>query len=499
MNQGAKHGQVKQGTGWQNISGLIAIVAFFAAYAIYYWPELACYCGRSGDFALIELEVEKAKHFAALLGPYSRYHFNHPGPIYFYTLAAIGSLLPGIECPTSFAQLIINCVFLTWTTYLLGALGVPRFRIFLMVAIFVMACLLGRDDFLHFIWNPAAIVFPAFLFFIASAGVLSGRRDFLLPQLLSFSFAVQTHLGALPVLGSILTVSWAVYLRRRPQAPGELRHWLILALVTFLLFSAPLYEFVTNPQSSNLYRILNFGAQATAEHSLTESIQYIARFYLSPLRLRVSPYTILMPVFFLIAIMSKHFEKGSWERHFRLVWILGTLASIAAATRISGRQYHYLIWYQNGLVAIFYGLVISSLPNKILTGINGCKGIKPLTIAAGCLALLFLTLQNPPEVKSCKATPELNLPLEHDTLYRLHFSERRYWPNVAFYALKLYRAGIPICISEEWAFMFGRDLICKDTTGASSTKSRVLSIGGEEAPPGFTKLRPGLYLSESKS
>jgi hypothetical protein len=38
----------------------------------------------TGDAATLELRTLHAAHGAQLLGPYSRFHWNHPGPMFFY-------------------------------------------------------------------------------------------------------------------------------------------------------------------------------------------------------------------------------------------------------------------------------------------------------------------------------------------------------------------------------------------------------------------------------
>src|SRR5215472_15764047 len=40
-----------------------------------------------GDYAGLELGARQAWHGKMLLGPYSRFGFSHPGPLYFYLLA----------------------------------------------------------------------------------------------------------------------------------------------------------------------------------------------------------------------------------------------------------------------------------------------------------------------------------------------------------------------------------------------------------------------------
>src|SRR4051794_25828124 len=38
----------------------------------------------TGDYAVLELYTRLAMHGEQRLGPYSRFHFQHPGPAYFY-------------------------------------------------------------------------------------------------------------------------------------------------------------------------------------------------------------------------------------------------------------------------------------------------------------------------------------------------------------------------------------------------------------------------------
>ena len=42
-----------------------------------------------GDIGVTELYVELASHARLLVGPYSRFHWHHPGPLYFYLQAPL--------------------------------------------------------------------------------------------------------------------------------------------------------------------------------------------------------------------------------------------------------------------------------------------------------------------------------------------------------------------------------------------------------------------------
>ena len=134
-----------------------------------------------GDSAVNALQIDNAKHGTEIYGNYSRYHFNHPGPVLFYADAAgelilrdwlkvvpspnnahlLASLLVQVAC-FSLALAIMHCWFDSW--------------------IFLSAALLA--GLWHFsqvpgsfnsIWPPHLLLMPFLCFITAASSFAAGR------------------------------------------------------------------------------------------------------------------------------------------------------------------------------------------------------------------------------------------------------------------------------------------------------------------------------------
>jgi hypothetical protein len=141
----------------------------------------------AGDQALIELRTaDVGKAATPLLGPYSRFGWNHPGPLEFYVLAplyrAAGSASMGLLLAT------VGALWVAWR----------RGRLALVVGLGLVLSLLlrsmGPTD-LSDPWNPYLTVVPFALFLLLVWAVLDGDLWMLPLVALTGSFLVQTHVG----------------------------------------------------------------------------------------------------------------------------------------------------------------------------------------------------------------------------------------------------------------------------------------------------------------
>ena len=169
-----------------------------------------------GDQALIELRTaDVGKAATPLLGPYSRFGWNHPGPLEFYVLAplfrAYGSASMGLLLGT----LLVNAAALAatmWVAYRRGRLAL------VLGAGLVLALLLrsmGATD-LTDPWNPYITLLPFALFLVLVWSVLDGDLWMLPLVALTGSFLVQTHVSfALQVSAGVLLALLGVWRARR--------------------------------------------------------------------------------------------------------------------------------------------------------------------------------------------------------------------------------------------------------------------------------------------
>lgn len=169
-----------------------------------------------GDTAVISLRTLAASRGHELLGPYSRFGWQHPGPAFFYWAApffrASGARPGGLALAAATSNLVWVVVLVTAARRAAGTTAA-----WVLGTVVVFASWRFGMGWLHNPWNPLLIVLP-----IAACGVLgaavAARVRWALPMLaLTASYAVQTHVGTAPVVAVMLlvTLTPAVWQQRR--------------------------------------------------------------------------------------------------------------------------------------------------------------------------------------------------------------------------------------------------------------------------------------------
>lgn len=186
--------------------------------------------GWSGDQALVELGVREASALHRSLGVYSRFGWNHPGPVWLYVLAlpyrllgadgrALGAAVAFLHAMT--AVLIVGCAARLPPA---SRRSCAAFGAAAAVAVLVLVHAFGRGAFLS-PWNPYAVILPALLFLLLAAGVLLGRRGWAVGAAAAATFLVQTHLGTVPLVlvvgGPVLLIRLVAGVHTRRSANPE--------------------------------------------------------------------------------------------------------------------------------------------------------------------------------------------------------------------------------------------------------------------------------------
>ena len=204
------------------------------------------------DGAILEIYTLQALEGTLMVGPYSRFGWHHPGPLYFYVAAPwywmSGYHTAGLQA----AALAINLgavAAIAWTVARFASAPVA-----IAVAAVTAWYTLRTGDLVVSVWNPHVIVLPMLAFVImAAAFAATGRGALLLWLVLFGSFLVQTHLAMAPLVA--LVGATAVVAQR--QALGGV--WLRACLVALVLWLPPIVEQVTHTPG-NLTRIVTFFA-----------------------------------------------------------------------------------------------------------------------------------------------------------------------------------------------------------------------------------------------
>lgn len=203
---------------WRDPWAIASVIVAAILTAIAIWPLLDA--GRaalelvwrpSGDWAVLTMRVEDVGRHTPLVGPYSRFGWNHPGPLMYWLLAVPYHLFGDRPEALLAAAATLNAL----TVAALSAVAWRRGRLPLValtmaataILIHAMGPAMIRDP-----WNPFITLLPLALTVFLVWSVIEG--DFWMWPPLAFlvSFELQSHIGYLPMLAvlgvSVVAIAW---------------------------------------------------------------------------------------------------------------------------------------------------------------------------------------------------------------------------------------------------------------------------------------------------
>jgi hypothetical protein len=244
----------------------------------------------NGDRALIALSVRASWSHPVLLGPYSRFYWHHPGPLYFYLLALPTRLLGGRTIGLILGATLINLAAATGVVIVAVRRGGRALGVWTGFLLGVYLVALGPATFDP--WNPNATLLPFALVLILAWSVAC-LDVWALPWLaLAASFCIQTHVGLAPgvlVAGVASGVTLLVRREHRGEltAPGSQRTFrsalLVSGVVGVLLWLPPIIEQFTSAHG-NLSLLARFFAESGSTHSVADGFSQTAFQATQPLR-----------------------------------------------------------------------------------------------------------------------------------------------------------------------------------------------------------------------
>ncbi len=150
-----------------------------------------------GDTAITSITTLRVADGSLSTGAYSRFHWNHPGPLLYQVLAPLYELSGHREISIKWTVLMLNIGALAGLLTVV-ARPAPLLSIFIALA---LAPLVYREQRLLFwAWNPIVPLLPMALATALSARIATGTLGFLPLFCAVGSFAVQAHVGFAPVV-----------------------------------------------------------------------------------------------------------------------------------------------------------------------------------------------------------------------------------------------------------------------------------------------------------
>jgi len=306
-----------------------------------------------GDAAFIELAVRRALGFDQLVGPYSRFAWNHPGPVLFYLFAPLYGL-SGRRSRSLFLSawlLNLGCA--------IAVVAVVRHRLgegAARVVAALLALFLVATKFHALInpWNPSLLGVPFLLMVVLGADAGGGSVASLLGAAAVGTYLVQTHVGMLPVVGVTLALAvagWVVSQRRSADAvdPRHRRRVLVGgALILGVLWAGPVVDQLT-ASPGNAGKIVRFFAHPSGEtrsHPLGDAGVAVAKAATRPfagLGVEHHPVAGLVGTGILGGLVALAARRRSpFAARLGALGAANVVVAVAATTRVVGDLYPYL-------------------------------------------------------------------------------------------------------------------------------------------------------------
>jgi hypothetical protein len=469
--------------------GLVVLAVCGAAALIFYARTADAAFAPVGDIALIETYTIHATRGELLLGPYSRYGWNHPGPLYFYLQAPFYVLSGYRSAGLSAGALAINLFALGVLVWVCFQAAGP---VFLPIGIAAAAALFATRalDMMASQWNPHVLVLPTMAIVGMAAAIAAGWIR-LLPVLVALaSFVVQTHLGVGPAVIAVSGAAAAMLAVRAIviRSEGSTRVWPILtaALGVFLmLWMLPLAQQFSRPEGNLTQLWMFFGAGEARPgqpwrvsfRTWADMISALPRSDVhvgwgNRYRPDAGPWNQAWAIAETTAVAAIALWAGLRKEWFRAalaaMTLIASLVGLWSITRIDGETYDHLVFWLAGIGALQLGLIADAVVRLV----PGANRPIPVRLAAAACVLLFGVavaggFQDLRVIVSRSFRPGLQQltarrladwiapTLEANVRGPLVTIDQPTWGTAAGVLLQLRKRQIPYSVEEGWSFMFG--------------------------------------------
>lgn len=338
---------------------LAAVVATFA------WKAATLDWKAAGDLSVIRLRaLDVGTSNTPLVGPYSRFQWNHPGPSLSFAFAPWARLFGNSGVGILIGAFVANLAAMFGAAWV--ARRSSKVLFFLTSIVLAAFVLLAQSGELFNPWNPFVVVLPLFAALIAAWATFRGDRVAAVVLVIAASFAIQGHIGAAPLGVLALLIGGGGLLYAIVRSQGEERRdfvttSLIAVGVMFVCWIPPLLDQLFG--TGNLGRLVEFQFTDTQPSAgLRFALDQVTRLLTFPPGREVGFLGVVGngPVVPWMAIVLLAATVVAWKKgwHDRLQLALVAWLSIAATglaiSGIKGIPFQYVFRWSWAMVLIVW-------------------------------------------------------------------------------------------------------------------------------------------------
>ena len=446
-----------------------------------------------GDVAVLEMYARNALAGHLMVGPYSRFGWHHPGPLYFYVLAPLygaGGQSPAALAAGAATIAIASLALFVWISA--RSLGTV-ISAWLLVPI--TAYFWRVPDLAASAWNPHVIILPTVALVVTGAAVAGGDLA-LLPILVAVaSLVVQTDVALVPVAGAVAALSAAAGLiaaTRRGDGPVVITRLNQAAWLAAALWFIVAAEEVTHTPGNltMLWRFFaggashgqTFGAAVSAWATMMAAMPrgtlalatggtFEADGIGVSLILTIGQLMLLAG----IAFVARRRGYAALGR-LALVSLVASIVALWSATRIADRIMDHEVFWISGIGALNVGIIGALVvphryaaqgrftPRRLTPDATYVAAWVHGALMAACVFICFTELEGAHGGR-LPVTPTTPATARVAARVQAYMSEKQVrkplvrigedvWGVAAGVLLELDRAGVPFAVEESWMPMF---------------------------------------------
>jgi hypothetical protein len=362
-----------------------------------------------GDRAILALTAGDAWRAPVLLGPYSRFYWHHPGPLYFY---ALNLLSLGFGRQT--VGLVLGATAIN-VTAAVGILLLAHRRggraLLVWASILLTAYVVAIEPTPFDIWNPSVTLLPFVVVLLLVWSITC--RDWWTAPWLAFvaSFTVQTHVGLAP--GVMMAVAFAIAVsvwrqRRGGVALGDDERRMVrrsvaaTVAVAVVAWLPPVIEQLTSADG-NLTALWRFFTRPGSPHTLSDGVRnaglqatLMVRSLVEPISLRADAHqgltaaAVVTAAAFVVAVVLA--RKAGAPDALVLLMLVGVelVVGVYAVTKVVGPIQFYLVQWISAVGFVLWLAVGQATLEFFRTRAPDASSRRAVTRAAVIVAVLVL-------------------------------------------------------------------------------------------------------------
>lgn len=427
------------------------------------WAALSNHSIPDGDFAADMLLTNRIWDEGYLLvGHYSRWQFNHPGPFWFYYNAIVefvfGWFFSSRLQAWQLGSILLNSTFITFSAVSLSKLLLNKVCIKYSLLVSLLSIGFFGGD-VSSLWMPHRFIAPYAAFLVCVLGVLLGNQRYILPA--TFVAGVLVHgYATMPFLTLPLLVGGALIgyrQKKRLHLSGGYKDIILFSCAIALVFALPIAVDCFVSKTPNLLKLIS---ASDSFKDMPKPSWHEMFVFISELLFEEKPAGLLLAALALLPILI---TAKSWSEALRskVIFSFGLFVFVLVLTIVYYKNspapiYPFVAKYIVGIPPLLFAVAIA--PAFLLWKNEGWYGgslaSTKKTVIFGLIVFVVFALSFPLTF-SGKPGPGVAIVAFADKIQKISpdkrvaidYADHAQWPFIAGLLLELNERGIDACVA----------------------------------------------------